>query len=216
MKLYYSPGSCSLAPHIVLEELSLRMDKPYETELISSMDGSTQSKEYLAINPKGRVPALDIGGEIITEAPAIMTYLAKTNPEAELLDQSPLKLARAIEWLSWLSSGVHALPIAQNWRTEWFSDDKSCYKSIQTKGMSNLKSSYQQIEEKLSNSNPGWASGDLYSIVDPYLLVFYRWGNRLGIAMKTQFPAWTEHTHAMLERRAVSNVLKHEEISIWE
>jgi len=216
MKLYYSPGSCSLAPHIVLEELNLSLGQSYETELVSSMDGSTQSKQYLGINPKGRVPALDIGGEIITEAPTIMLYLALTQPKANLLDQTPLILARAMEWMCWLSSSVHALPVAQMWRTERFSDDKSTHGSIQAQGMRNLQSSYQQIEEKLSNTNSVWVNADSYSIVDAYLLVFYRWGNRLDLNMKSQFPNWTQHALAMLDRKAVLNVLDHEEISIWE
>ena len=216
MKLYYSPGSCSLAPHIVLEELLINSGQPYETKLVSSMDGSTQTKEYLGINPKGRVPALDIGGIIITEAPAIMIYLAQTNTGSDLLDGTPIKIARAIEWMNWLSSSVHALPVAQNWRTERFSDDQACYQSIQEKGMGNLRSSYLQLEEKLSASNSKWTNGDSYSIVDPYLLVFYRWGNRLGLEMKTLYPVWTEHAFSMLDRKAVVNVLDHEGISIWE
>lgn len=180
------------------------------------MDGSTQTKEYLGINPKGRVPALDIGGEILTEASAIMTYLAQSNPDSALLGSTPISLARAIEWMNWLSSGVHALPVAQNWRTERFTDDKASYQGIQKKGMENLRSSYQQIEQRLFTSKTKWANGDGYSIVDPYLLVFYRWGNRLGLEMKTGYPAWTEHAFSMLDRNAVVTVLNHEEISVWE
>ena len=77
MKIYYSPGACSLAAHIVLEEIGL----PYERELISSMDGSTESATYLSINPKGRVPALDIGGALITEVSAITAYLGMSYPQ---------------------------------------------------------------------------------------------------------------------------------------
>ncbi len=110
MKLYYSPGACSLAVHIVLEEIGL----PYERELISSMDGSTESATYLSINPKGRVPALNIGGTLITEVSAITTYLGMSDPQKVLLPTDALGVSRCLEWMSWLSSSVHALPVAQN------------------------------------------------------------------------------------------------------
>ena len=123
MKLYYSPGSCSLAPHIVLEEIG----EPYQTLLVSAMDGSTSSTEYLQVNPKARVPALDIGNEILTEVPAIVLYLALCNPDMKLLGNTPYFLARAMEWMNWLSSGIHALAVAQNWRVERFTDDEKGY-----------------------------------------------------------------------------------------
>ena len=212
MKLYYSPGSCSLAPHIVLEEIG----NPYETELVSAMDGSTKSAEYLKINPKARVPALDIGSQILTEAPAILVYLALSNPDAKLLDESPHQITKAIEWMNWLSSGVHALPVAQNWRVERFSDDENSYPGIRHKGMQNLHDSYQMIEDRMSAAGDRYALGDRYSIVDPYLLVFYRWGNRLGLDMEKRNPNWTRHTRALLERPAVVNVLEAEDISVWK
>ena len=210
MKLYYSPGACSLAPHITLEEIG----KPYSIELVSSMDGSTKTERYLKINPKGRVPALDIGNTVITEVSAILTYLALTNPECSLIENSPLELARSIEWMNWLASGVHALAVAQNWRAERFSDDKSCYQSIQAKGMDNLKSAYLEIEKRLADTE--WAVGQAFTIVDPYVFVFYRWGNRLGVSMKEVFPHWTEHTMRMLDRKSVKVVLETEKISVWE
>lgn len=212
MKLYYSPGACSLAPHIVLEEIG----RPYQTHLVSSMDGSTKTAEYLEINPKGRVPVLDTGTDVITEVPAIMTYLARTYPESKLLDDSPINFARALEWMNWLASGVHALPVAQIWRVERFADDPDAYSSIKRQGMLNLESSYQMIEQKLQELPDLWVIGNSYSIVDAYLLVFYRWGNRLGLDMKPTFPVWTKHALALLEREAVQKVLEHEQISIWE
>ena len=211
MQLYYSPGACSLAPHIVLEEIG----KPYQRQLVSSMDGSTQSPEYLKINPKSRVPALRVGDAIITEVAAIMVYLATANPSAKLLATTANNLAYSIEWLSWLGSGVHALSIAQNWRTERFSDDQSTYHSIRTKGMNNLVDAYQLVEQRMQGCDI-WAVNNTYSIVDPYLLVFYRWGNRLGVDMQEGFPSWTKHTIRMLDRPAVNAVLEVEGISIWQ
>ena len=206
-KLYYSPGACSLAPHIVLEEIR----EPFDIELVSSMDGSTSTAEYLKINPKGRVPVLDIGESVITEVSAILTYLALTYPQPDLLENTPTGLARAIEWMNWLT-GIHSSVIAQNWRVERFSNNPSTYKDIQVKGMENLIEVCGQIDTKLRNLK--WAVGEKYSIVDPYLLVFFRWGNRLGLDMK-EYLHWTKHAKLVEQRKAVQSVLKVENISIW-
>jgi glutathione S-transferase len=117
---YYSPGTCSLAPHIVLEEIG----EPYELELISASgprEGKMTSKpEWKAINPKARVPALlgilgRIWGadNILTEVPAILVSLARTNPAAKLLPSDLAAEARCIEWMSWLSSNMHSMAFAQ-------------------------------------------------------------------------------------------------------
>ncbi len=208
MKLYYSPGSCSLAPHIVLEELNI----PYDTLLISTMDGSTSSAEHLQINPKGRVPVLDVDGEMMTEAAAIMLYLALQYPDVSLLPSSTIGTARTVEWMNWLSS-IHASIIAQNWRTERFTDDERAYPGIRDKGMLNLQAAYCQIEVKLAHKT--WAVAEQYSIADPYLLVLFRWGNRLGLDMRS-YKNWTLHAKRMEQRSAVQMVLQKEGISIWQ
>ncbi|MEH6443090.1 MAG: glutathione S-transferase N-terminal domain-containing protein [Oceanospirillaceae bacterium] len=208
MNLYYSPGSCSLAPHIVLEELNV----PYETLLISTTDGSTRSAEHLKINPKGRIPVLDVDGEIITEAAAIMIYLALQYSDSDILPSNPIGIARTIEWMNWLS-GIHASIIAQSWRTERFTDEVSAYAAIKDKGMLNLQATYHQIDIKLAHKK--WAVADKYSIADPYLLVLFRWGNRLGLDMR-RYKNWTLHAARMEQRPAVQAVLRKEEISIWQ
>ncbi len=176
------------------------------------MDGSTRSSEYKKVNPKGRVPFLNTGEQKISEVSAIMTYLALTNPESNLIANTPIGMARTIEWTNWLA-GIHTFIIAQNWRTERFSDDIKDHKNIQKKGMENLKNTYQQIDGMLVNSP--WAVGDHYSIADPYLLVFFRWGNRLGLEM-AEFRNWNRHAEQMERRAAVEAVLVAENISIWE
>ncbi|MGZ9202373.1 MAG: glutathione S-transferase N-terminal domain-containing protein, partial [Caulobacteraceae bacterium] len=119
MKLFYSPGACSIAPHILLRELEL----PHTLQLVSLADGEHNTASYLRINPKARVPALEIGGEIYTEVPALLTYLASLKPEAGLLPAlGSVELARTLEWLAWLSSTVH-IAFAQFRRPERFLPD---------------------------------------------------------------------------------------------
>lgn len=207
--LYYSPGACSLAPHIVLEEL----DVPFSPLLISTSDGSTQSADYLRVNPKGRVPVLVFGESILTEAPAILLYLAAANPDANLMPSSPLGMARCVEWFNWLSGTVHAVAVRQIWRPENFISNSAQFSDIAHKGRENIEAAFSYIEARMIGAL--WAVGEHYSVVDPYLLVFYRWGNRLGFDMRNRYSAWTQHALRLMERPAVQRAMSQESISLW-
>ena len=102
--LYYSPGSCSLAPHIVLNETG----QPFELRKFATADRANYSAEYLAINPKGRIPALQIDGFILTENPAILAFLGRRFPSAGLYPSDGSEAeARCLELLAWSSNTVH-------------------------------------------------------------------------------------------------------------
>ena len=208
--LYFSPGSCSLAPHIVLEEIGL----PFELSHSSTSDGSTHTPEYLRMNPKGRVPVLVTGNSILTEAPAILLHLAISNPDQKLLSGIPDGLVRSIEWFNWLSGTVHAVAIRQVWRPESFTDMRAQHEDIAAKGKKNLEDAFAHIEFHLAKTD--WAVGDRYSIVDPYLLVFYRWGNRIGFDMRALYKSWTKHSLRVIDRPATARALATEGISVWQ
>jgi len=222
-RLYYSPGTCALAPHIVLEEIG----EPYELHLISASgprDGEMTSKpEWKAINPKGRVPALlgvpgRIGGaeNLLTEVPAILMYLAQTNPSAKLLPSDPAAEARCIEWMNWLSSNVHTMAFAQMWRAQRFTSDEEGFAAVKNRGRENVSECFGYIE-KLLGDGRGWAIPEGYTIVDAYLLVFYYWGRfRIRLDMGTLCPAWTRLSERVAERPAVQRALKIEGITIFE
>jgi glutathione S-transferase len=171
--LYFSPGACSLAPHIVLEEIGL----PFHLSHASTSDGSTQTPEYLALNPKGRVPVLVTGDFVLTEAPAILLHLATSNADQGLLAGKPEGLVRSIEWFNWLSGTVHSVAIRQVWRPESFIDIPAEHENIVAKGKKNLADAFSHIESRLAKVD--WAVGDRYSIVDPYLCLALV-GSQLG------------------------------------
>lgn len=209
MKLYYSPGACSLAVHIMLEELG----EPYQTEKVLTGDGSTRTKKHLAVNPKGQVPVLDLEGEVLTEVSAIMLHLTLALGGNIDLDASPNALVRAVEWMNWLSSGVHAGPVTQCWNTARLTDDPDHHLSIQEKGQARLRDVYNLIEGQIPKT--GYVLGG-FSAVDPCLLGYFRWGNRLGIDMRSDFPKWTDHCLQMLGKPAVQKVLQKEDLSVWK
>jgi glutathione S-transferase len=217
-RLYYSPGACSLAAHIVLEEIG----EPYDLELVSSrgrLGGEeTTSPAWIAQNPKGRVPALSgvdgrIGGSdnLLTELHAILFYLARTNPQARLLPIDPAGEARAIEWMNWLASNVHAMSYGQIWRANRFVAEERDFAAVQHKGQQNVREQYEYIERLLGDGR-NWALPDGYSVVDPYLLVLYQWGGRVGLNMRASYPAWSRMTDQTSRRPAVQRVLEVEKI----
>lgn len=221
LKLYYSPGSCSLAAHIVLEESG----QPYELELVSAAgehEGEmTATAEWRAVNPKARVPVLGgvpgrIGGspDMLTEVPAILFYLARSNPDAGLLPSTPVGEARCLEWMNYLSSSVHATAYAQIWRPLRFVSDDKDFGPLRAKGVDSVRDQYSYIETVLADGRD-WAVPGGYSVVDAYLLVFYRWGSRIGLDMRNSFPGWTEVIERVIRRTAVQRVFQRERISLY-
>ncbi|WP_440062390.1 glutathione S-transferase family protein [Pseudomonas syringae] len=215
--LYYSPGACSLAAHILLEELG----QPFKLEFRSALKGiGTQTPEYLSINPKGRVPALlclespigDVAG-VLTELPAILLYLANQSTPVRFIPDTPGELGRCLEWLNWLSGTVHSLSYGQVWRPQRFVDDESLFPAIVKKGRSNVMDNYTFIEQHIAAQSDSPLLSN-YSIVHPVLLVFWMWGKWIDIDMGTHFPNWTQLVQSIIERPAVQRALATEGIDI--
>src|SRR5271163_4078403 len=114
--LHAAPGSCSLAPHIILEEIG----EPYDLALMSPGHPETKSEEFRRLNPKGRVPVLTAENFILTEAPAILVYLGLKYPHADLLRSDGDEVARTVEWCNWLSGTVHQVAVRMIWRADYF------------------------------------------------------------------------------------------------
>jgi glutathione S-transferase len=208
--LHASPGSSALAPHIVLEEIGI----PYKTEMMSHGHPETKSTTFRQINPKGRIPVLVADGFLLTEAPAILLHLGLTNPAVDLMGSDPESIVRAVEWTNWLSGTVHAVAIRMVWKTDYFLPDGSMHDQLIESGMWHLLSAFSLIEDKLQDRD--YALGNSYSVVDPYLLVFFRWGNRMKIDMRTNYPTWTAHAQRLEKRSAIQRTLAQEGILLWE
>jgi len=211
LKLFYSPGACSLAPHIVIEELGL----PCQLELTSIPEGRTRAPEYLAINPKGRVPVLVTEeGEVLTEAPGICLYLSQQSNHPLLFPHDKLAAARVLEWCNWLSGTVHAMAFGQIWRPHRFLTDEESYPNLQAKGRADVLDHFAMIEKRLAGRD--WSVGNAYTYTDAYLTVFFRWGNRIGLDMRSGYPAWARHAQRVAARPAVQRALQQEGIGIWD
>jgi glutathione S-transferase len=207
--LYYSPGSYSLAPHIALNEIG----QPFELRKFATADRANYSAEYLAINPKGRIPALQIDGFVLTENPAILAYLGRRFPSAGLYpaDASEAE-ASCLELLAWSSNTVH-IAYAQLLRPERFVPNEQNYPPVKESGRINYERCLADIEKRLQRQE--YAVGAQFTVVDPFWLVFYRWGMRSSYDMRNRFPAYTAYTERLCSRSSVQRALTAEGISVW-
>jgi glutathione S-transferase len=170
--LYYSPRACSLAVHIVLEEIGA----PFETRCVAIARGEHESPEYSAVNPLQRVPALVTEHGLLTEAAAILQYLGRAHPEARLLPSDP-ELARVQEWLGFLASSVHPA-FAPIFRPHRFADDEHA-DSIKRRFRERAHTLLVHAARRFG-AGP-WVMGEQFGIVDAYLLVFLLWAKRLEL-----------------------------------
>lgn len=200
--LYYSPGACSLAPHILLEETG----SIYKLVEVNVQKGMTQHGEFLRVNPKGRVPVLQVGTEIITEVPAICWYIGATTKG--LLPDNQLEQARILEWFNWLSGTLHAVAFGGLWRPHRFVTEPGLHNDVQRQAKQNLEQGFNYVEQRLEGRQ--WCVGNRYSIVDPYLFVFCNWARAIGIDVSARFPEWHAHARRVQARPATQKALQQE------
>lgn len=207
LKLYYSPGACSLASHIALEEAGAA----FEPVLTPTASGAQRTPEYLAINPKGRVPTLVDGDFVLTENPAILRYIGARHPEARLWPSNPQQEARCAEWLAWCSSGLHPT-YSHVSRPERYATSEPARADVVETGRAATRSLWRDVDRKIAREAAPWLLGADYSVADIYVFVLWAWARSpaLGIEPARDLHAWTEHARRMGERPAVRRVLERE------
>lgn len=202
LTLYFSPGACSMASHIALEEVGAT----YEEKPTLLAKGEQKTESYLKVNPRGKVPALSVDGHIITENAAILTYLARRHPEKNLLPADPIGEAHCIGAMAWFSNTVH--PSYQRYvRSERFAEGEAAQASVKEMAKKSFWDNCREIDALLGGKE--WMMGKQYTVADPYGLVFYGWGVRAGLPMGElkNYTAWKDR---MLARPAVRKILESE------
>ena len=200
LRLYYAPGTCALATHIALEEAGA----PYEAQRIDFGAQAQRSPDYLAVNPKGRVPALVTDAGTLTETPALLVYVAQQFPAAELAPLSdPFALAQAQEFNSYLCATVHVAHAHGRRGTRW-ADDTASHEDMKRKVPATMTECFTLIEEKMLKGP--WVMGERYTICDPYLFTIATWLEGDGVDVG-KLPRVMEHRRRMLARPAVQKVV---------
>ena len=203
LTLYYAPGACSMAAHIVLEESG----EKYEPRKVDLAGGEQRTDAYLKINPQGRVPVLGLdNGTPLSENTAILPYLGK---RFGLWPTDPLAEAQALSVIGFFAASVHPAH-AHVGRPERYAADSAAFPTIKETGRKAFHGYLQQIDGMLAGRE--WLS-DQYSVLDPYGLVFYSWGVRRELPM-AELKNYTAFKDRMLKRPAVTRVVDDEKVKV--
>ena len=199
-RLYYAPGTCALATHIALEEAGAL----YEAVAVDFAAQAQRRPEYLAINPKGRVPALVTEKGTLTETPGLLLFVAQRFPSAELAPLSdPFALAQVQEFNSYLCATVHVAHAHGRRGARW-ADDAGAIEAMKRKVPATMTECAELIEQKLLKGP--WVMGEQYTICDPYLFTIGTWLEGDGVDTG-KLPRVIEHRRRMLARPAVQKAV---------
>lgn len=195
MKLYYSPGACSLSPHIVAHELGL----PVAIEKVDTKAKTTESgRDYLQVTEKGYVPALELdNGEVLTEGPAIVQFLADQKPGSTLAPANgTFARSRLQEMLGYINSEIH-----KSYSPLFKADTPD---ATRRERLEYLRKRYALIEKTLAKQH--WLLGDRYTVADAYLFTVTRWAEFVKLDLSV-FPALTAFQQRVAARPAVQAAL---------
>jgi glutathione S-transferase len=198
MKLYYSPGACSLSPHIVLREASLN----FELEQVDLGNKTTAcGTDFRTINPKGYVPALALDdGEVLTEGPAIVQYLADRVPEKGLAPAAgTIARLRLQEWLNFISTELHKS------FSPLFAPNTPEATKVIVHGL--LAQRFAYVASQLATKQ--FLLGDTFTVADAYLFVVLSWAPYVGVDL-SPWPVFAAYTVRIATRPAVQAALRAE------
>ena len=200
IKLFYAPHTCALASHIALEEVGAN----YELARIDFESNGQRKPEYLAINPKGRVPALQTERGILTETPAILAFIAQSFPQAGLAPvEDPFAFARIQAFNNYLCATAHVAH-AHRMRGARWADDAMAIAAMQRKVPSSVSECFGLIEQNMLRGP--WVMGDSYTICDPYLFTLAQWLEADGVDLST-LPKVAEHRRLVSQRPATERAI---------
>ncbi|MCI4679244.1 glutathione S-transferase N-terminal domain-containing protein [Rhodoblastus acidophilus] len=201
MKLYMTPGSCSTAIHIILEEL----EEIFEAHIVNLPAGDQFKPDYLAINPKANIPALARpDGTVLTEVPAIAFWLGKARGRGKLWPKDIENETRALELMTFVAGSIHGHGFARFFAPGNFCPDSAFHQSVKAQGRALVEKTFSIVDKALEGRT--WVAGD-FSVADAVLFYVEFWADKVEIALPANL---LRHYRAMLDRPAVSGVLREE------
>jgi glutathione S-transferase len=201
--LYYALNTCALASHIALKDAGA----PYDLQRVDFRTTQQQSPDYVAVNPKARVPAMLTPRGILTETPAILAFIAQSYPAAQLAPlDDPFTFAEMQAFNSYLCSTVHVAH-AHRMRGSRWADDPASFADMKRKVPQTVTACYDLIESRMLNGP--WVMGEAYTVADPYLFTLAQWLEDDGVD-PVRIPRVMDHRTRMLERPNVQQAIAEE------
>ncbi|WP_206243968.1 glutathione S-transferase family protein [Novosphingobium terrae] len=199
------PGACSRVTMTALEEIGA----PYEDRVVNIRESAQKSADYLRVNPKGKVPALEIDGKVMTENAAILHFLHRRNPAAKLLphDADPVLDNQGLIDLVWCSGTIHPIVRQIRMPVKWTSGDPA---GVRADGLEKFARECAAIAGRIGEA---WWYGDQWSIIDTYLYWAYSTARRGGFALE-DYPALLDHAERVRARPAFQRVLARETAAV--
>jgi len=198
MKLYYAPGACSLSPHIVSREAGLVVDLKKVNLKEKLIDGGG---DYRQVNAKGYVPALELdNGQVLTEGPAIVQYLADQKPDSGLAPKAgSFERYKLQEWLNFISTEIH-----KGFSPLFKPNTPEDYKKIVKE---NLGVRFDWLDKQLAGKD--YVTGKAFSVADAYLFTVLRWSEPVKLDM-SRWPNLVAYLARVAGRPKVREALKFE------
>ncbi len=208
LKLYYAPGACSFVPHALLELAGAA----FEPVMVKLHKGEQQSAEYLAMNPRGQVPVLVDGSDVITQIVAIVLHLDQRLPDAGLLPKGGIERTRVIETFVWMNNTVHPT-FTHVFMPQKFTDHAEAQAAVKAYNVGKYRELLGEIESMVAKKNTPWLTGANPGVLDAYALTFLRWGGFAGIDPTTLPQTWAL-AQAFAALPAVARVVEREKLQL--
>jgi glutathione S-transferase len=207
-KLYYAPGACSFVPHALLELAGAT----FEPVSVKLHKGEQHSADYLSMNPRGQVPVLIDGSDVITQIVAIVLHLDQRLPEAGLLPKAGLERTRVLETLVWMNNTVHPT-FTHVFMPQKFTDNAEAQAAVKAFAVGKYRELLDEIEVKVAHKATPCLTGERPGVLDAYALTFLRWGGFAGID-PTTLPATWALAQAFAALPAVARVVEREKLQL--
>ncbi len=184
LKLFFAPGACSFVPHAALELAGAT----FEPVMVKLHKGEQRSPEYLALNPRGQVPVLVDGTDVVTQIPAIALHLDALFPQAGLLPSGGMARTRALQMLMWMNNTVHPT-FTHVFMPQKFTGDEAAQKAVKEHAVQAYRGLLEDMEVMARAAAP-WLAGAQPGVLDAYALTLLRWGGMAGVDSATLPATW--------------------------
>jgi len=207
LKLFYAPGACSFVPHAALELAGAT----FEPVMVKLHKGEQRAPEYLALNPRGQVPVLVDGSDVVTQIPAIALHIDSLFPQAGLLPASGMARTRALQTLMWMNNTVHPT-FTHVFMPQKFTADEAAQQAVKAHAVQAYRGLLEEIEAMARAASP-WLAGAQPGVLDAYALTLLRWGGYAGID-PTTLPATWDLAQRFAALPAVARAVERERLQL--